>query len=118
MVTAARRGRSRLGCLVFLLLLAATGYFAVDVAEAYWRYVRFRDAMQQEARFADRKTDAEIARRLQAKADSLGLPDDAADVDVERADSSIRISSDYRETIKLPFSTREIGFHPRAERAF
>lgn len=118
MVTGARPGRSRLGCLVVLLIVAAVGYFSVDVAEAYWRFYQFRDAMRTEARFSDRKTDVEIIRRLQATADSLGLPDDAADVAVDRADSGIQISSDYRETIKLPFTTRAIRFHPRAERAF
>ena len=118
MVTTARSGRSRLGCLVTLLLVAAAGYFAVDVAEAYLRNYQFQDAMTQEARFAHRKTDAEIARRLQAKADSLGLPSDAADVNVERADSSITISSEYTVPIRLPFATRRIAFHPRAERAF
>jgi hypothetical protein len=111
-------GRSRLGCLASLLLVAAAGYFAVDFADAYWRYYRFRDAMEQETRFADRKSDAEIVRRLQAKADSLGLPDEASDVDVQRGDSGIQISSDYRETVKLPFASREIGFHPRAARSF
>ena len=44
----ARRGTSRFGCLVSLLLAVTVAYFGANVAEVYLRYFRFRDAMRQE----------------------------------------------------------------------
>ena len=115
----ARPGRSSLGCLFILLLLTAAGYFAVNLGEAYWRFYQFQDAMKQEARFAGRRTDEAITQRLRAKADSLGLPHDAAKrVRVRRAAGRLRITSDYVETIELPLVVREIRFEPHAEGRF
>jgi len=40
-----RRGSSRLGCLIVLLIVAVAAYLAVDFGEAYFRYYQFKDAM-------------------------------------------------------------------------
>lgn len=119
MVTRARPGRSSLGCLFVLLVLTAVGYFTVNLGEAYWRFYQFQDAMKQEARFAGRRTDEAIALRLRAKADSLGLPDEALRrLRVRRAAGRLRITSEYVETIELPLVVREIRFAPKAEGRF
>ena len=55
-----RRGESRIGCLLPILVLALAAYFAVDFGEAYFRFYEFKDAMGQEARFSSDKTDAQI----------------------------------------------------------
>ena len=116
MVTRSRPGRSSLGCLVLLLVLTAVGYFGVNVGEAYWRFYQFQDAMKQEARFAARRTDDAIALRLRAKADSLGLPEQAVKhLRVRRNTRIIRITSEYFETIELPLVVRELHFEPRVE---
>ena len=110
-----RAGRSRLGCLVVLLLLVAAGYFGVNVGEAYLRYVAFRDAVRQEVRFARMRTDAQIRERLVAKADSLGLPDEARRIGVVRSDRDIVVTSEYGELVELPGLVREIPFSIREE---
>ena len=116
MVSTVRPGRSSLGCLVLLLLLTAAGYFAFNVGEAYWRFYQFQDAMKQEARFAARRADDAIASRLRAKADSLGLPPEAArHLKVRRSTKVIRIRSEYYETIELPLVVRELRFAPEVE---
>jgi nitric oxide reductase large subunit len=110
-----RRGESRLGCLVGLLVLAVGAYFAVDFGEAYFHFYQFKDAMGQEARFATTKTDEQITTRLSALADSLQLPPGAELITIERGTSVITISSDYDEVIKLPLKKeRVIHFHPMA----
>lgn len=115
MVTRPRRGASSLGCLVSLLVIAAIAYFGFNVAEVYLRYFEFRDAMQQEARFAARRSDADIRRRLRAKADSMGLPEAAGRVRVRRAQRHISISSEYYDNIELPLMVREVYFNPHVE---
>lgn len=115
-----RRGGGLLGCLVPLLVITIIGYFAVHASDAAFRYYRFRDAMQQEARFANspRRTDDMIRQRLRAFADSQHLPMDARNVKVYRTETRIRISADYSETIDFPFFSKRIDLHPAAERIF
>lgn len=110
-----RRGGSRLGCLIPLLIIAVAAYFAVDFGEAYFRYYQFKDAMGQEARFATTKTDDQITSRLAALADSLQLPPGAELIMIQRTTATITISSDYDEVIKLPLKKEQVlHFHPMA----
>jgi hypothetical protein len=115
-----RGGRVSLGCLFTLLLLTAALYFAVNVGEVFWRYYRYRDAMQQEARFAHMRTDQAIARRLTSVADSLGLPDAAEQVAIRRdaGRRRVTIAADYDERVELPGFVRTIRFSPRAEATY
>jgi hypothetical protein len=114
----ARRGVSRLGCLVGLLVLAAVAYFGINVGEVYWRYYEYKDSMQQAVNFADRISDEEIAARLRAKADSLGLPEEAQQVAVSRQGRHIGVSAAYEERVELPGFVRTFPFSPSAESDF
>jgi hypothetical protein len=110
-------GRSTLGCLVALLVVTAVVYFGLNVGEVYWRFYRYQDAMQQEARFAHMRTDPAIIRRLVSVAESLGLPDAARQVQVRRDETSRRIyiAAKYSERVELPGFVRTFDFAPRAE---
>jgi len=110
----ARRGRSSLGCLFMVLIAAAVGYFGVNAGESYWRYFQFRDAMQQEARFATQKTNDQILTRLRAAADSLGLPEEASMISIRRTADSISIGADYDELVEMPMYVKAIHYRPRA----
>jgi hypothetical protein len=113
-----RRGSSSLGCLFTLLLLAAVGYFGVNVGEVYFRYFQYKDAMRQEVRFAAHNNDAVIVRHLREQADSLGLPDAARNVMVQRDGRHIEIEAEYYEHIELPLTVREVYLNPHAEGIF
>ena len=113
-----RRGRSRLGCLVSLLLVSAVAYFAFNIGEVYLRFLRLKDAMEQEARFAHNRNDEAIRLRLAAVADSLGLPDDAGRMVIRRETNRIIISTDYSEHVELPMFVREFRFAPQVVRRF
>jgi hypothetical protein len=108
-----RRGASTLGCLVPLLLLALVVYFAIDFGEAYFHAYQFEDSMRSDAQFASTLTDDKIRSHLAALADTLGLPSDAQQITINRSTSTISISTDYDEVIKLPFNKeRVLHFHP------
>jgi hypothetical protein len=110
-------GRSTLGCLVLLLIVPVALYLGVNIGAAYWRYYQYQDAMQQEARFAQMRTDQAIALRLASAADSLRLPDAARHVKIRRdvATRRISIAADYLERVELPGLVRTLHFTPRAE---
>jgi hypothetical protein len=112
------RGAAKLGCLFSMLVVVALIYFGVNVGGPYLRYYQFRDAMQQQVRFAERKSDAEIIASLRLKADSLDLPAQAQRLRIRRTPSRITVWGEYVETIDFPFVTRDITFRPVVERAF
>ena len=117
MVTA-RRGTSRLGCLVGLLLIVTVAYFGFNIGEVYLRFYRMKDAMVQEARFAHNRDDNAIRLRLAAVADSLGLPNEAGRVIINREGARIIIRTSYTEHVELPLFVREFHFAPQVVRAF
>jgi hypothetical protein len=117
MVTS-RRAASTMGCLFAMLVVVAVVYFGVNVGVPYLRYYQFRDAMEQETRFAERKSDAEILRTLRLKADSLSLPLEAQRIHIRRTPVQITIWTKYTVTIEFPFIERDIAFQPVAERGF
>jgi hypothetical protein len=112
-----RPGRSALGCLFPLLLAAVAVYFAVQVGDPYLKHLRYQDAMRQQIRFADMNSNDAITRRLQASADSLGLPEQAHRITLRRDEHRrhISISADYTEVVEVPGYVREFRFRPRAE---
>ena len=116
--TLGRRGRSTLGCLFTLLVVVAIGYFGVNIGEVYLRYFRFRDSMEQNARFAAHFDDETIANHLMLAADTLNLPVSAHTFIIRRRDHHITISTDYYERVELPLYVREIHFQPRVESTF
>lgn len=111
-----RSGRSSLGCLFTLLLVAATAYFGIPIGEAFIRYYRYEDAMRQSARFARINSDEVIRARLSAVADSLNLPPEARAVAVRRYPGDrIVIDARYVEQFELPGMVRPHTFTPRVE---
>lgn len=110
----ARAGVTKTGCLVFLLIIAAIGYFGVNFGEVYFRYLEYKDAMKQEVRFRSTLPEEQIKARLALIADSLGLPEDAGKVRVRKERGQITIEAHYEETVDLPLVKKELHFEPRA----
>jgi len=90
-------------------------YFGVNLGEAYWRFYEFQDAMAQEVRFARQVPDDRIKEHLSALADSLGLPEEATEITVNRTGGDITVSAAYSEHVQIPLFAREIRFNPRAQ---
>jgi hypothetical protein len=101
-----------------MLVVAVVVYFGVNIGEVYLRYYKYQDAMRQEVRFASQNADSVIMRHLREHADSLGLPEAAAHVTLQRDKSGIQMESEYYEHIELPLMVREVRFNPHAEGAF
>jgi hypothetical protein len=103
---------------VGVLLVVAIAYFGFNIGEVYLRFYRLKDAMEQEARFAQNRDDNAIRLRLAAVADSLGLPDEAGRVTVNRDAARITITTSYSEHIELPMFVREFRFAPQVVHRF
>jgi hypothetical protein len=68
-----RPGKTHLGCIFTILVLAAAGFAAKNVGEVYFRYYRIRDYAKEQVEFATVLTDDVIRRRLVGMSDSLGV---------------------------------------------
>ena len=109
-----RAGVTRNGCLVVVLLFAATVYFGVPIGETYMRYLEYKDRMKVELKFRGGLANERIERNLQMAADSIGLPEEAGKVLITRRDGQITVEADYEEIIHLPGYQRAIRFKPSA----
>jgi hypothetical protein len=111
-----RSGKTRFGCLVGLLILAAVVYYGVDVGRVYFRYFEMQDEMNQAAQLGRTLDDNTIAARLNARIDSLGVPAQAHRFTIRRYDRprEIRITSSYTETVDLPFTHYTFHLKPVA----
>jgi hypothetical protein len=105
-----RRGSVASGCLTILLLLALLLFVGIHVGGPYYRYYQFRDAAKQEARFGTMHTDDMIRKSLLAQADSLGLPEEAYFIRIQRTQRAIRIQSSYGDSWTIGSYTRPVHF--------
>ena len=110
------RGATSTGCLFSLLVFVAALYYGVNVGEVFFRYYRLLDEMDSQARIASGLDNGTIARRIAAAVQEIGIPDSAARVVVRRTlmPREITITTDYSETVDLPFFKHSFAFHPKA----
>jgi hypothetical protein len=112
-----RRGGSTSGCLVSLLIFVAALYYGIHFGEPWLRYYQLLDEMRSSARLAPTLSDGVIHRRLEAKADELGLPDEAHKFQITRSGKprKITITTHYSVTVVVPLFTQTFVFTPTAE---
>lgn len=111
-----RAGRVHLKALLTLAVFAAVIYYGLDAVGGYLKYYQMRDEMRVQARFAGHQTDAEIRRKLRAKATELGLPSDAQRIVVRRQGRPrmVTITTSWPDTIAVPFYEIRFTYRPEA----
>ena len=116
-----RRGASKLGCLLSLVLFVGSLTYGVRIGRIYWRYYELTEDMKESARFAQTQSDDVIRRNLMQRVDELGIPAEAKRFGIRRAGPPwrIQIRSEYRERLDLPLGPpRYLLFKPRVESGF
>jgi hypothetical protein len=101
--TGNRAGKTRLGCLFTLVVLAAVLYVGFNAGEVYFRYYRLQDFVNGQAGLAAVLTDDVILTRLVGYSDTLGVGLGPRDWHVVRSWSprEIRIDAEYRDSIVI-----------------
>lgn len=105
-----RRASTEMGCLSWLLILAIIIYGGMNVGAPYMRFYRFRDAVDQQVRYATFRSNDAMREEIWAAADSLGLPEEAYHVTVERAPNEIRVFGSYIDTWQIFRYSRPVHF--------
>jgi hypothetical protein len=113
-----RRGSGSGGCLTMIALGAAAVVFGWPAAKVYLRAYEYEDAMRQTLLHSKADNDDGLRSRMKYAADSIGgLPDDAYDVQVERRDGLIRLTTQYTDTMKFPVAPRPVTHRFSVERS-
>ncbi len=109
-----RAGKSRFGCLLWLVILGAVVYYGIDIGGVYLAYYQMVNAMHTQAHFANNLDDTAIRRRLVAEAKDLKLPDASHQITIRRsvAAKRIEISTAWTQELELPFFRLPVTFHP------
>ncbi len=110
------RGTSRVGCLLFVLLVAVVGYYGVGIGSVYFSYWRLQEEMRTQARLAPSIDDGVIHRRLIRTIEALNIPEEARRVTIKRTSRprEIHISTTYHVVLELPFFTYVVTLTPSA----
>lgn len=103
-------GAMRLGCLGWILLVAAVLYVGSSLARPYYRFYRFRDAIVQNMSYAQAGTDSAIQNAIWATADSLHLPEGAYDVHVLRAPDGLHVTGGYDDSWTIANRSHAVHF--------
>lgn len=108
-----RRGVSFVGCLLSLVLLGVVAWYGAHIGLVYWRKYQILDEMKVNARHANSLPDQTIRNRLDGKAREVFGADHVMRFEVSRprGRQSIRIETQYRDSVALPFLQR--GFPVR-----
>ena len=109
------RGESQFGCLVGLVLLLIAGLIAYRMIPIKVKAADMRDTVTDEAKSAGQHKDDVIRKRILAKAEELELPLAEEDIDIRRANQSIRIEVSYTVPVEFPGYTYQWDFHHKAE---
>jgi hypothetical protein len=112
-----RRGAGTLGCLFSLLIFAAVLYYGGTIGRLYWRFYQVQDAMKSQARLAPSITDDVIRRRLIESSDEILMRPKPLRFTITRGGkpSKITITTEYADTVDLPFFKHVFEHRPRAE---
>ena len=95
-------GTGRVGCAIWLALLAITVLVASKIVPVKVKTSEFYDAMQEQAQFGSIKGDGAIREELFRKAQELQLPLKKEDIQVRRDMSYVYVEVHYKMPIDFP----------------
>ncbi len=105
-------GRTRLGLLVFLLVLAAGLYLANKFIPPYWNYLSLVDPVKEAALVAATRQGGEGQARAQllaaAKAQGVDLAED--DIEITREASGLTVRVSWVTPVELPRYRYDLHF--------
>ncbi|HEX5856070.1 MAG TPA: hypothetical protein VFZ57_10655 [Thermoanaerobaculia bacterium] len=93
-------GRGRIGCILWLAVLAFIGYGLYKVIPVKIATSTFYDFMQEEASFASIRNVKQLQKEILAKAKELNLPVTEENLSLKRTRESITIEAHYEIDIQ------------------
>jgi hypothetical protein len=95
------RGAGNIGCLLWLVVIAAVGHVLYKVVPVKIRSSTFYDTMQEQASFGSIKSEQQILYEVLRRAQELQIPVTRETVTVTRARQSVTIEAHYSIPIEF-----------------
>lgn len=99
--TGSTRGEGRIGCILWLAVLALIGYGLYKIIPVKVATSTFYDFMQEEASFASIRDAKQLRQEILAKARELQIPVADENLIIKRARESITIEAHYEITLSF-----------------
>ena len=104
-------GDNKLGCALWMLLLAAIVVVLVKAAPVRIKSAQLKDFMTEQAKFAQRTNAATLKKRILKRAYELEIPVDPKKVSVVKGRGNIRMTADYTVPLDFYVYKRNWDFH-------
>lgn len=112
----AQRGDSKLGCVLWLLLLGVAVLVGWKMIPIKIAAAELEDFMDEQAKFAAGASEETIKRRILDKAGELNLPIRPQDVTVSKAHERIRMRAVFTVPVEFPGYTHQWNFDLNIDR--
>jgi hypothetical protein len=97
----AARGAGNLGCIIWLVVLAAVGHILWKVVPVKIRTSTFYDVMQEQAAFGSIKSPQAIEYEILRRADELKIPVTKANLKVVKTQQALTVEAHYEIPIEF-----------------
>jgi hypothetical protein len=116
---AGQRGGSKLNTLITIVIVGALVFIAVKIVPVYLSNYELQDSIESESRFAlagyPKKSADDIRDDVFKKAQDLGIPAKAEDIQVTVSNEDVDIDLNYSVPIDLAVYQFNLQFHPHAD---
>ena len=97
-----RHGQGKIGCILWLLVLAAVIGIAAKLIPIKIASAELSDFMEEQAMFAGRKGPEELKNRILSRAAQLDIPLKKKNLEVKRLGGRIRMRATYTIPVEFP----------------
>lgn len=107
------QGTSTLGCLFFLVVIAAIGYVSVKFGEAGWEYLEVRHKVREALNWAvagQAKPDAEILAKVVSFVRQTGVELNPRNVKITHAGEDLTIAVTWKRDVEFSSYTLPLNF--------
>ncbi len=112
------RGEGRVGCIIWLVVLAAVILIAWKAVPVKIASAEFESFCEEQAKFAGAQTAEQIQRRILKRAEDLEIPLDPKNLEVRKGRDRIRIRYSYTVPVEFPGYTHNWKFEAKIDRQF
>lgn len=115
-----RSGKVKVGVLLWLIVLAAVGYYGFEVGGVYMRRYKLEEAVKLRLAYAGQLTNESIHQRVLDDIVGMDLPSEARNMTLVETDRprALQVRIAYAETVNLLFTTKKLPVSINIRRSF
>lgn len=104
-----RSGKVKIALLLWLIVLAAIGYYGLEIGGVYFRRYKLEEHVKQRLAYAGQLTNEAIHRHLLDDIATMDLPPEARNLQFVETQGprALHVSISYAETLDLLFTTKK-----------